>query len=220
MSTRRQKGFTLIELLVVIAIIALLMTLLSPMLQRAKEITRRAVCSTNLRHVHGGTQVYADENRNLAPPRYWPWSQYHVGNDYTTGEAQMAMGFLILTNGKYFQPGMLFCPSDRYFSLKGNWPEGTYGGTRNWLAYCCSYAQREEHFEASAPFGLQADRYRMTAPGAPETALGPALGTKVGKFAVAPLQICPLFRPPSRRYPRSRRASGAAAPCRSRHWPA
>ncbi len=161
MRLSRQKGFTLVELLMVVAIVALLLSMLTPTLQRAKELTRRGICASNLRHIHVCTQVYADENRNLVPPRYWPWSQYHVGNDYTTGEAQLAMGFLLLTNGQYVQPDMLFCPSDRYFSLRTNWPEDTHGGTRTWLAYCCSYAQREERYSSSGAFGLQPERFRM-----------------------------------------------------------
>ena len=46
-----KKGFTLIELLVVIAIVALLVNILLPVLSRAKEMGRRAVCGSNLRQI-------------------------------------------------------------------------------------------------------------------------------------------------------------------------
>jgi len=58
----RRKAFTLIELLVVIAIIAILMAILMPALNRAKEQGRRAVCLNNLRQLTLAWIMYADEN--------------------------------------------------------------------------------------------------------------------------------------------------------------
>ncbi len=58
----RQKGFTLIELLVVIAIIAVLMGILMPALQIAKEQGQRAACQGNLRQLTIAWNLYAQEN--------------------------------------------------------------------------------------------------------------------------------------------------------------
>jgi len=58
----KQKGFTLIELLVVIAIIAVLMAILFPALNRAREQGRRAVCLSNLKQLALAWIMYADEN--------------------------------------------------------------------------------------------------------------------------------------------------------------
>jgi len=55
-------GFTLIELLVVIAIIAILMAILMPALNRAREQGKRAACLSNLKQLTLAWIMYADEN--------------------------------------------------------------------------------------------------------------------------------------------------------------
>lgn len=57
-----KSGFTLIELLVVIAIIALLLAVLVPSLQKAKEYARTTICISNLKQWGIQAQVYATEN--------------------------------------------------------------------------------------------------------------------------------------------------------------
>jgi prepilin-type N-terminal cleavage/methylation domain-containing protein/prepilin-type processing-associated H-X9-DG protein len=63
----RRKGFTLIELLVVIAIIALLVSILLPSLNRARELAKRAVCAANLNGIGKGMVIYQAENRDAFP---------------------------------------------------------------------------------------------------------------------------------------------------------
>ena len=58
----KRKAFTLVELLVVIAIIAILMAILMPILNRAREHGKRAVCLNNLKQLTLAWIVYADEN--------------------------------------------------------------------------------------------------------------------------------------------------------------
>lgn len=58
----KRKGFTLIELLVVIAIIAVLMAILMPALNRAREQGKRAVCLSNLKQLTLAWIMYADDN--------------------------------------------------------------------------------------------------------------------------------------------------------------
>lgn len=55
---RAKKGFTLIELLVVIAIIALLMAVIIPALQLAKDQARKAVCAANLNQLGKALETY------------------------------------------------------------------------------------------------------------------------------------------------------------------
>jgi prepilin-type N-terminal cleavage/methylation domain-containing protein len=76
----RRKGFTLIELLVVVAIIALLISILLPSLARAREITKRAVCASNLKGVGQGMKVYSNDNADWFPIAPFTENTTQTGN--------------------------------------------------------------------------------------------------------------------------------------------
>ena len=62
---RRLCGFTLMELLVVIAIIALLLSILMPALNKAKDAARVVVCLSNLHQIGIASASYLSENNDL-----------------------------------------------------------------------------------------------------------------------------------------------------------
>ncbi len=74
---KKTKGFTLIELLVVIAIIALLLSVIMPALNKAKEHARALLCRSNVRQMSLGLTLYAQDNDDKTmifdhtPGRYW-----------------------------------------------------------------------------------------------------------------------------------------------------
>jgi prepilin-type N-terminal cleavage/methylation domain-containing protein len=103
---KKNRGFTLVELLVVIAIIGVLVALLLPAVQAARESARRSQCTNNLKQVGIAMQGYHDTYKRLpAGARSCCWGTWQVEILPFIEQQQLANLYSPMPeNEQYFDP--------------------------------------------------------------------------------------------------------------------
>jgi len=129
---RPARAFTLVELLVVVGIIALLIAILLPALQRAKENANIVKCASNLRQLGTAMVAYAQDYKNKFPPNVgatappgYPINQAWYDDDkigkYLPKYAFPAPGSTTIGGG------VMVCPNDE---------DSVRSYSQNWLSVC------------------------------------------------------------------------------------
>lgn len=135
----KKLGFTLIELLVVIAIIALLLSIVTPALQRAKGHAKSVICGSNQRQTIMAANAYSMENNGANIPS---WQQLAAAG--VTPEHWYT----------YIRPyygdskKMLHCPAAKRPAIDINNPSGIVGTSKSaWFADPLTHTQNDmDHY--------------------------------------------------------------------------
>jgi type II secretory pathway pseudopilin PulG len=86
----------LVELLVVIGIIALLIAILVPALNRAREGARRIQCMSNMRQLSMGWLMYAQDHKGRFASAWYPYGSWWLSNSKAAG----AVGYQAQKTGR------------------------------------------------------------------------------------------------------------------------
>jgi prepilin-type N-terminal cleavage/methylation domain-containing protein len=109
-----QRGFTLVELLVVIGIMALLISILLPGLNYAREHAQRAKCAAQLRNIHAAMYLYALDHRGMLPPKFEikksVLSEKELAEGKRLNTVEFGIQSVLLSYG--VSPAVFRCPSD------------------------------------------------------------------------------------------------------------
>ncbi|HEY1686736.1 MAG TPA: prepilin-type N-terminal cleavage/methylation domain-containing protein [Tepidisphaeraceae bacterium] len=124
-SKGKRAAFTLVELLVVIGIIALLIAMLLPAMNRAREQAKRTACLSNLHQIDLAYRIYASEHNDCYPIGWGGHEQFNYviddPRDATTPPTFMTYGVLYEA-GLIKNPQVMYCPSQTHPLASYNTP--------------------------------------------------------------------------------------------------
>src|SRR5688572_15534485 len=147
---RKQAGFTLVELLVVIAIIGVLVALLLPAVQAAREASRRATCTNNSKQLSLAALNFESANRYLPPggptcvdtadngsplPSWWVSGYQHNAKCYGPNWALQLFSYIEQGSLATLAKAALDDPQDKEYANPPDTWDMQGKGSRQWRAF-------------------------------------------------------------------------------------
>jgi prepilin-type N-terminal cleavage/methylation domain-containing protein/prepilin-type processing-associated H-X9-DG protein len=117
---QRRLGFTLVELLVVIAIIGILVALLLPAVQAAREAARRTQCTNQLKQI--GLAVHNYEGSFKRAPGGSSYPNYYANNNYWKNGERVEWNWITAILPFMEQQALMDTFSTTYGATTGVWP--------------------------------------------------------------------------------------------------
>jgi prepilin-type N-terminal cleavage/methylation domain-containing protein len=124
---RKRPAFTLVELLVVIGIIAILIALLLPALNRARQQSNTIACQSNMRQIYNCMILYETDYGGWCMPCYYQlpspstvevdwWMAPLLGQELYKSNVDLSNDNLMNVNNLILEQGILRCPSQDHSS--------------------------------------------------------------------------------------------------------
>jgi prepilin-type processing-associated H-X9-DG protein/prepilin-type N-terminal cleavage/methylation domain-containing protein len=120
---RRRAAFTLTELLVVMGLLAMLLTLLLPVVSKARAASHSAKCLANLREMGNAWSMYIYGSRGSLPPYYW--------YPKSVGDIEWNSHWISILNSHGVRGDSILCPSAAEISTDSN-RRGFGSATTSW----------------------------------------------------------------------------------------